>query len=227
MNNPTKTFLRALPNLIMLALVLGGLYVVFRYFDTETIKQFVESAGIWAPLALITAKASTIVFAPIGGTPLYPLAGALFGFWGGFTYLIIGDALGGIISFYISRIWGRKVVSYFFPDNKLLDRVLRVLGSVKGLLVARVAFISFPELISYAAGLTRIPFWQFFVIFISVSVIPVAALVGLGTLFTVQNSPWSVTGFLVASVVVFGTGMYLFSRYVKEQNPELKNIDVE
>lgn len=226
MKNSTKKIflplLKSLPSFVFLGLVLLGIFVVFRYFDSETLATFIEDAGIWAPLALIVAKASTIVIAPLGGAPLYPLAGALFGFWSGFLYLIIGDAVGGTISFYLSRFFGRSIVNYFFPDNKLIDRVLHALGSVKGLLIAQVSFISFPELISYAAGLTKIRFVPFFIIFVVVSSIPRAALVGLGTLLTDTTSPLLYIGGIAAAMVMLGVGSLVFARYMRSQNPDLR-----
>lgn len=217
-----RTFLRSLPSFLILAVMLAAIAFLLKHFSTEEIRAYIESAGIWAPLALIAAKSSTIIIAPIGGAPLYPLAGALFGFWPGALYLLIGDAIGGVVSFYISRVFGRRVVAYLFPDNPLLERVLHTLGSVKGLLVARVAFLTFPELVSYAAGLSRIRFWPFFIIFISVSVIPVSVLVFLGTLLVEEKGSWVFSGVLIAGTIICAAGMLLFAKYVRATNPELE-----
>src|SRR3989344_2764499 len=195
-----KSLAKSLPSFAVFALVLAGIFIVFRYFDAQTLVGYVERAGIWAPLALIVAKASTIVIAPLGGAPLYPLAGALFGFWWGYLYLILGDTLGITIAFYLSRAYGRRIVDYFFPDHALVDRVLHALGTIQGLVIAQISFISFPELICYAAGLTRIAFIPFILITTAVSIVPRGVLVALGTLLTAGYGSWGFTGLAVLAM---------------------------
>jgi len=226
MNTSTKKVLRSLlkslPNFLVLALVLASIFVVFRYLNAETINGFIERAGIWAPLTLIAAKASTIVIAPLGGAPLYPLAGALFGFWKGYLYLILGDTIGITIAFYLSRTYGRRIVDYFFPDHKLVNRVLHALGTIKGLMIAQISFISFPEIVCYAAGLTRISFLPFILITTSVSVVPRGILVALGTLLTQGYGSWVYTGLAVLAMLALGGGMFVFSRYMRALDPDLR-----
>ncbi|KKW35900.1 hypothetical protein A2852_02350 [Candidatus Adlerbacteria bacterium RIFCSPHIGHO2_01_FULL_54_23] len=217
-----KSFLKSWPSFLVLALVLAGLFIVFRYFNAENINAFIERAGLWAPLALIAAKASTIVIAPLGGAPLYPLSGALFGFWKGYLYLILGDTLGITIAFFLSRTYGRRIVDYFFPDHKLVNRVLHALGTTKGLVIAQISFISFPELVCYAAGLTRVAFLPFILITTSVSIVPRGILVALGTLLTDGRNSFVFVGLGVAAMGVLGLGTLLFSRYMRTLNPDLR-----
>jgi uncharacterized membrane protein YdjX (TVP38/TMEM64 family) len=65
-------------------LVIVGLTFLF---DMEKIQEWIKTAGIWAPLIFIFLKTSTIVIAPLSGSPLYPLVGLLFGFWPGILYV--------------------------------------------------------------------------------------------------------------------------------------------
>lgn len=216
-----KTFLAALPGLISFALLIGGIVFVFRYFDQETITLYIEGAGLWAPLALIVAKASTIVIAPLGGAPLYPLAGALFGFWNGFFYIMLGDILGATIAFWLSRLFGRRIVNYFFPDSAMINRVLKALSTFKGFLMARIGFIALPEVVSYAAGLSSINFFLFFAVFAALEVFPSAVLVALGTFLTDSNGSLIYTGVFVGGALVCAAGIALFARYVVSTHPEL------
>lgn len=200
--------------LIMLA-VLAGLFLLVRYFDLDIIRQFIAQAGWWAPAILVIAKASTIVIAPLGGSPLYPIAGALFGFWKGVGLLILGDALGGVISFYLSRWFGRALVDRFFSDHKLVQQVLTRLNSVRGLLVARIAFITFPEIISYAAGLTSIGFWPFFIIYTAIGAIPTVIAAGLGSLLVGEDNSLIYLGMMVTAGVLASIGYLYFMREEK------------
>ena len=74
-------------NIAALIAIFVFLFLLFQFFDIKELRLYIEAAGIWAPLMLILTKASTIVFAPLSGSFLYPLAGALFGFPNGFFYL--------------------------------------------------------------------------------------------------------------------------------------------
>lgn len=222
MPNVFKSFAKSLPSFLWFALVLAGIVVVFRYFDAQTISEQIERAGFWAPFALVAAKASTIVIAPLGGAPLYPLAGALFGFWYGYLYLILGDTIGITIAFFLSRTYGRRIVDYFFADRALVNRVLRALGTNKGLLIAQISFISFPELVCYAAGLTRIGFLPFILITTAVSIVPRGALVALGTLLTAGYDTPVFAGLAILAMLALGAGVIVFARYMRTLGPDLR-----
>ena len=179
--------------LVNASLLIGtiiSLILAIHFLGGDTLKHYVEMAGPWAWVALILAKASTMVFAPLSGALLYPLAGTLFGFWKGLILVMLGDALGGAISFYISRKWGRTLVEKMLGnDAGLLTKVLTVMGSTRGFIVARTLLAPMPEVATYAAGLTAIPFLPFLVIHLTVGLIPEALLTGLGALLITNTSP--------------------------------------
>lgn len=197
-------------SLLSIAVVLGGLYAVFAYFGITNVQETIKSAGIWAPLVLILAKASTIVIAPLSGSPIYPLAGALFGFWEGTALLMAGDVLGGIIAFYISRFFGRRIVEKMIgSDEKFLSRALRMMATTKGFLIARVCFAPLPEVVAYGAGLTRIHFFVFISIFALVGIVPTAILAGAGSVL-IMDTWWVLPAALLVGAVVIPAGFFLF-----------------
>lgn len=202
-------------SLIGLGLMYGGIFALFQYFDLADVRSTIESAGIWAPLVLIAAKASTIVIAPLGGSPLYPLAGALFGFWYGTLLLIIGDAIGGAIAFYISRMFGRQVAEKFIGNEKtFLSQALGMMGTTKGFLIARFCFMPIPELTAYGAGLTRLHFLPFIVIHASLGAIPALVFAKAGAL--IANGQWWVVPLMfVASLIGIPAGYFMFRSLVK------------
>ena len=89
--------------------VFVAILVLFYFFDLSDVQSFVDRFGVWAPVVFVLTKAATIIFAPLSGSPLYPMAGALFGCWKGFFILMVGDILGGGIAFWISRKYGLKI----------------------------------------------------------------------------------------------------------------------
>jgi uncharacterized membrane protein YdjX (TVP38/TMEM64 family) len=123
----------------------------------------VASFGIWAPILVILLKMTTLIIAPLGGTPLYVLSGALFGGVKGFLFCLLGDVLGSATCFFLSRKYGKKVLG-FFAGSQNVSRILRavdLISSTKSFIKARIGFMSMPELLAYAAGLSRINFWTF------------------------------------------------------------------
>ncbi|MDP3795084.1 MAG: VTT domain-containing protein [bacterium] len=175
--------------LVWLVLIFVVISAAARFIGFDGIKEKVAAAGAFGPLIVIIAKASTLVFAPLGGSPIYPIAGALFGFTKGFILTLVGDILGATISFYISRWFGRGIVQYLLskPGLKIAERMLVLLGTPRGLMRARLMLFALPEAVSYGAGLTNISFLSFIGIDIMVRVVSNSVLVAFGDIL-VQSS---------------------------------------
>ncbi len=205
-------------NLLALALILGGLYFFFRIFDIDTVQSRIEEAGIWAPLILVVVKASTIVIAPLSGGPLYPIGGALFGFWKGLGLLVLGDMLGGSIAFFLSRIFGRSLAERLLGGQKnLVTEALSMMSSARGFLLARLGFVTFPEVPAYAAGLSRIPYVVFLSIYTAVGLVPTAITAGLGALFVETENAVLFTSVFFFGTVVSAVSLYLFYRMLERR----------
>jgi len=194
-----------------IALVAILLYGAVAYIGLEDLRGYVERAGMWGPLILILAKISTLVFAPLGGAPLYPIAGALFGPVYGFAYIFIGDIVGATLCFAISRRFGRRIVAYFVSDTGmvLVERILARMGTVRGLLEARFFFLAFPEALSYAFGLTAVSYRRFITTHVAVYTVPILAVVWLGDALVNLNAWWSAAG-LVAVMALALAGVAWF-----------------
>lgn len=142
---------------IFFVLMVGSAYVLLGVQDLEAV---VAGAGIWAPLLLIALKAATIIISPLGGTPIYFAVPKLFGFWTGFVYLSIADIIGYATVFWISRLYGRRVMNWMLSDSQIAwaNKMLRYLDDWKGLLIIRFVFFPLADTIGYAAGLAKISF---------------------------------------------------------------------
>lgn len=198
---------------VLMLLVIFG---VVWFVDQSTLQTWIMQAGVWAPLVFVLAKASTLVFAPLSGGPLYPLAGALFGFNTGFVLLIVGDALGNTIAFAISRVLGRSVVERMVKkDSGMVARVSDVMATTKGFMLARVCLASLPEVVAYAAGLTRIGFWKFFVMQNTVGVLPTAVFCFAGSTLVLLQSPVALLATSVGGVLAAMIGFALFGWWVR------------
>ena len=123
----------------------------------------IESFGILAPIIFVLLKASTLVVAPLSGTPLYFVAGGLFGNFNGLILSLLGDVLGSSICFMLSRFYGYKVVKTFVGD-KFFERITNTMGVIKdskSFIKARITLFAMPEILAYASGFSKINFLTF------------------------------------------------------------------
>ena len=126
----------------------------------DDIKGYVDSFGKFAPIVYI------IMFALIPLT-LFPdsilaIAGGLvFGLFRGYIYTTIGALIGGTISFFISRYWGRDVVKKLTKEK--LDKIENMINNRGFVIVFLLRLIPlFPfDVISYGSGLTSIKYKDF------------------------------------------------------------------
>ncbi len=203
-------------NVAILVVMFVGIMVVFQYFDLGDVQSFAARFGIFAPLVFVLTKAATIVFAPLSGSPLYPVAGALFGFWKGFVVLLAGDILGGSIAFWIARIYGIRITERFVKgESSLMKKILDHLGTLKGYVFARICFSPMPELVCYAAGLTQMSFLRFIVVHIIIDIPVTAILVGAGTLISFNFSPLIIFGLIIVGTLATVAGGVWFYKQVK------------
>lgn len=189
-------------NVVWILVILFLFYLSIKFIGTDNLHEKVEALGIFGPLLLIFLKASTLVFAPLGGLPIYLASGALFGFTKGLLYILIGDFIGSTVSFYISRIFGKKILHYFLSrkGTDVVKDVLTHMGTTKGFIQSRLIFIGFPEAVTYGAGLTKILYIKFIVISTLIGLIPASILVAFGEAITQNISPFVL--FLLSIIIV-------------------------
>lgn len=200
----------SITQIIWFVFVLALFVFSFWLLRKGELQLVVENLGFWAPLLVIVLKMSTLIIAPLGGTPIYVLSGAVFGPTSGFIIVMIGDILGSSVCFFISRKYGAKILKTFVGEGNV-EKVLQtvnIISSTKTFTKARLGFISMPELLAYAAGLSKIKFTTFTLIN-SVFYVPIvflyvffgSAIVGLSVkyffIFPIIISVFSISGFLL------------------------------
>ncbi|SFF23599.1 Uncharacterized membrane protein YdjX, TVP38/TMEM64 family, SNARE-associated domain [Sulfitobacter brevis] len=129
--------------------------------DAERLDMLVAGAGIWGPVVIVTLMTVAVVASPIPSAPITLAAGAAYGHLWGTVQVVIGAELGALIAFGLARILGQDVLRRMLGDR--VDAGL--LGSQTALTITVFAsrlmpFVSF-DMISYAAGLSRLQAWRF------------------------------------------------------------------
>ncbi|MFA7216398.1 MAG: VTT domain-containing protein [Candidatus Paceibacterota bacterium] len=189
-------------------------YISFKFVQVDMISEFIDRLGIFGPLILIFAKVLTLVVAPINGTPFYILGAAIYGPVWGAIYVFIGDMIGAAASFAIARTFGRGIVLKLFSkkEEALIPKILDSMSTVKGLFIIHVVLITFPDIVNYVAGLSKVkfrtfmlvhfPFALFFAFATSYATTILLNIKGIGT------APLIVFSFVAAAL-----GIYFLQKY--------------
>ncbi|MSU90605.1 TVP38/TMEM64 family protein [Rhodobacteraceae bacterium 2CG4] len=146
---------------VLLALAFGPVSDTLAGLNRDRISAWVAAAGIWGPIVVVGLMTTAIVATPIPSAPIALAAGAAYGHTLGTVYVVLGAELGALAAFGLARFLGRDAMRRWFGDK--VDAGW--LGSQNALtftvFISRLLpFVSF-DIVSYAAGLSRLHFWRF------------------------------------------------------------------
>lgn len=190
-----------------------GLWFLFPLLSSEKLTTFVSDAGIAGPLVLIAYVVLSHIIAPLGGIPALVVGAASFGVPATMFYIYCAGLISAPINFFISRLLGRMWVEKLVGMRTMQKVDAIVLSAGMPLLVAgRLFGTALFEEISYAFGLTAMPFRTFFIITALVSILPHGAYA-----YLFRSSDFS-SGFdvVIFLAVVLGIGAlaaFLLSRF--------------
>lgn len=187
--------------LLIIAISAALTLFVFDTIGAENVHAFITQGGPLAPLVYIGFKAMTYVIAPLSSGPVVMLSGTIFGPWLGTLYSLLGDLIGGSINFWIAHVFGRAMIKRFTGAKGLtqVDHYYETVGEWKGLLFARIALSSFYDFISYAVGLTKLPYRQYLLVSALGGLLPTAYTVFFGA--TLLSNRWIFFGLLGTAFV--------------------------
>lgn len=129
--------------------------------DRGDLRLWIEAAGRLGPALVVALMTVAIVASPIPSAPIALAAGAAYGQTLGTILVVLGAELGAITAFllarglgrpFVERHVGKKLSTGFVGSQNILTFL--VFGS------RLLPFLSF-DIISYAAGLSKLHFWRF------------------------------------------------------------------
>ncbi len=137
---------------------------MFSSGDFTVVREFVESYGAYAAAVSFALMILQSVAAPLPAFLLTFANANLFGWWQGAVLSWSSAMAGAAVCFFIARILGRDVVEKLTSKAglKQIDVFFEKHGRLSILIARLLPFISF-DIVSYAAGLTSMSFWSFFV----------------------------------------------------------------
>jgi len=133
----------------------------FALPDRDQLLIWIEAAGVWGPIVVVGVMTLAIVVSPLPSAPIALAAGAAYGHGFGTALVLLGAELGALVAFVLARKLGRPIIERYVGQS--LGKGL--LGSQNMLTFLVFAsrllpFLSF-DLISYAAGLSKLHLWRF------------------------------------------------------------------
>jgi len=139
-------------------------FFVLSKVDVETARNYILGFGIWAPIVSFLLMIFQSVAAPLPAFIITFTNAGLFGWVYGAILSWSSAMAGAAICFYIARYLGRDTVVKFTSVKALksIDDFFEHYGKYAILIARLLPFISF-DIVSYAAGLTSMGFWPFFI----------------------------------------------------------------
>lgn len=176
---------------------LAQIFAILSSMDVEQVIAFIRSYGVWAAAISFGLMLLQSVVAPIPAFLITFANAAIFGWWRGAILSWSSAMAGAALCYGIARALGRDAVEKLTSGTALrsVDVFFERYGKHTILVCRLLPFVSF-DLVSYAAGLTSIRFWPFFIA------------TGIGQLpATIVYS--YVGGMLTGGVRLFVTGLLL------------------
>lgn len=209
---------------VIAAILLVRFTPIKGYLTAEVLGDFLESAGIWAPLVFMGIyTVGVCLFVP--GTLLTGLGAAIFGAYWGFLYVWIGAMVGASAAFFIGRTLGRDFAASLIGDKlkKYDDAVER--NGFATVLYLRLVYFPFTPM-NFGMGLTRVRFWDyFFGTGLGILVGTFIFTFFIGTLKDVWVSGnW---GELISFQVFFSLAVFIFSFFIPRIIKRIKGEDEE
>lgn len=230
--NSVRTRLKkffTIKNSIILAVVIIGLIAVTVFLwepivqllgERHKVEEFILSFGVFAPLVFIVLQILQVIFAPIPGNVTSFIGGYMFGWWG-LLMTVIGTTIGFIIIVLLTRRFGRPLVEKFFKKEQIakFDHIINNNGVMALFLIFLFPF--FPDdLLSFLAGLTKIPLYKLIIVCI-VGRLPGFLLLNLAGSGVNSGDTRLIVGIVVAVAAI---GMLIFwkkdwiSQFIKADN---------
>jgi uncharacterized membrane protein YdjX (TVP38/TMEM64 family) len=195
---------------IILLVIAGLIWFSYGYLDLtpKMIQEKLLSLGFIAPFVFVVLfTLRPLIFFPV--TPVAIAGGLAFGAVEGSLACIIGSTSGAVLSFWISRKFGKGLRK--FRDVSILEKLEEQMASRGFIYVFFVRLLPFVpyDVVSYASGISRIRFRDYFI----------ATLIGgmpLQVIYCIIGSGFAtgnITGVIIAAVILLiVTGLLLFYR---------------
>lgn len=184
--------------------------------EREILQRWIDAAGLLGPVLVIALMTVAIVASPLPSAPIALAAGAAYGQTFGTVLVVIGAEFGALVAFLLARGLGRPFVEKHV-GQKLGAGLLGSQNTLTFLVFGSrlLPFLSF-DMISYAAGLSKLHLWRFAVATLA-GIIPASFLLAhLGS--KAMNGEARTATWTVATLGVFTALSLIFAVWRDSRN---------
>lgn len=199
---------------------------IFNIFSSVTsLKEYILSTKELGVFTYIIIQASQVIFMPIPAAIICIVGSLIYGPWLGAIYCTVGILIGSYISYFLGRIFGRRLVSWVVGEDNAskYSEIIRK----RGKLFLGLAFLlpMFPDdILCLIAGITDMKFSSFFWITLITRPIGVICMSYFGSGTIIPFTGWGIyawIGILVLAIIA----MVSISKYQdKMQNFILQKV---
>ena len=139
-------------------------FATLSQFDTQAVIEYLRGFGAWTAVVSGVLMVLQSIAAPIPAFLITLSNAAIFGWVIGAILSWSTAMIGAAVCFYIARGLGRDVVEKLTSKGAMasIDVFFERYGDRAILICRLLPFVSF-DFVSYAAGLTKMNFWRFFI----------------------------------------------------------------
>ncbi|MEN6326749.1 MAG: TVP38/TMEM64 family protein [Syntrophomonas sp.] len=136
---------------------------IISMVNVDAAREYILSFGIWAPIVSFLLMVLQSLLAPLPAFIITFANAGLFGWFKGAILSWSSAMAGAALCYAVARLYGRSVVEKFTTRQSLkeIDIFFEKYGKWAVLIARLLPFVSF-DIVSYAAGLTAMGFWEFF-----------------------------------------------------------------
>ncbi len=220
MNKDTKKKI-LITSIILVAIV--GIFILLyfllglnKYFtDADFIKEKIESYGNLGKFVYILINLLQTTIIPVTNIPTIFAGTYVYGPFEGATLAIIGVLIGSVISFYVGRIFGTKLLRWILGDKEL-DKYLDMMkGREKVVFFLTMLLPGFPDdIICMVAGITPMRFRFFSITLLITRTIPIY-LTAYGASLIRLDTVWGWVIWIAIYVIIFYIGQKILRHWVE------------
>lgn len=220
-------FILSVISILMCVLSIVGVIILNKlsaeYENSNLLRELIDSHPLVSAAVMVAVCALQVVIAFVPGEVVEVAAGYAFGAWWGAVLCTVGITLGSVVSIFLTRRYGRRLIETFCPAEKLDS--LPILGEAnkRRALVAVLFLIpgTPKDLITYIIGLTDMSIFAYILISV-ICRFPSIIMSTLGGDAMGEQKWVSAIWLFIITGVVSGTG-YLIYLFIRRITPKGEN----
>lgn len=205
---------------LMCVLSIAGIIILNKlsaeYENGNVLRSWIDGHHFLSAVIMVLISTVQVIIAFIPGEVVEVAAGYAFGAWWGAVLCTVGITFGSVISIWLARRFGRKLVEAFYPRERLDS--IPVLGDPKKRNVFVALLFLIPgtpkDMLTYIVGLTEMSI-PLYVVITSVCRFPSIIMSTLSGDAMGQQKWMNALWFFIITGVLSGTG-YLIYAYIKK-----------